>query len=818
MGMPFATRCRMERALTGCLHCGTRIPEGLRSAFCCTGCQVVYDLLRVEGLDRYYALAGGDVKPVPEAPERSARAWLEPLLQRAQAKPGEVLSLELDVQGIHCAACVWLIEELFRRAPGGVLVGVNPALGKLLLRWRRDAFDVRAFLSEVERFGYRFGPSRKRADPRVSELTLRLGICAALTMNVMILSVSFYFGLAPSDGEVFRLFSRLSAALSFAVVLVGGWPFFRSAIEGLRRRVLHLDLPIAAGIVLVFATSLLQARGGRGDLAYFDTLNTFVTLMLLGRWLQQRVLERNRRALLEDDGAEGLFVRRVEKEGRAVGAVPVASVRTGDVLLVAPGDLVPVQAELQDDGAELSTAWITGESRRARHARGEVIAAGACNESSRAIRVCAREDFGESELLRLLRAPPAGGSPSQGRFWDLFSRRWVAGVAAVTALGILIWWPEGPDRALEVAAALLVVTCPCAIGIAVPLAYELVQARLRRQGVFIRSPDLLDRLPLVRKVVFDKTGTLTLGRMELTAPEAVFALSPEARNAAYDMTSRSSHPVSRALHEALSRAAARFDQGADVVERAGAGLELVRGGVSWRLGSPSFTLERQIAPRDPVVILSRDLTEIARFELHEALRPDARRELSLLEQDGYVTWLVSGDAQDRVIHAARELHIPAERALFRQSPDDKARAVERIDRRDTLFLGDGVNDSLAFSRALCAGTPATDRPLMPSRADFFLLGEGIRGVRLALQLAQTLRVVVRRLLAVSLAYNVVVVAVCLAGLMTPLRAAIVMPATSLSIVLFTVASLSGARFAAARRVRAAEPADAVIAARGEVRA
>ncbi|WP_434347964.1 heavy metal translocating P-type ATPase [Myxococcus virescens] len=832
--MPASTTS--EPAPAACLHCGSPVPPGGAARdFCCVGCEAVHGLLVEQGLTRYYQLAQGKTAPAPEPRKERAFAWLDPLMSRAESTPGPLCALELDVQGIHCAACVWLMNELFRRQPGGAGLTVDPALGKVRMLWRRGAFDVAEFLRGVEGFGYLFGPSRKRPERTSLDLPIRLGICAALSMNVMLFSVSFYVGLTPEDGDVFRLFTRLSLWLSSAVVVVGGWPFFRAALQGLRRGVLHLDLPIALGILLVFGMSLAQARGGRGDLAYFDTLNTFVTLMLVGRWLQQRVLERNRRFLLDDDGAEGLFVRR--EEGARLATVRAAEVADGDVLVIAPGDLVPVDAMLLDSGARVSTDWITGEPGERAVGQGGALPAGAFNAGREAVRVQAKQAFTDSPLVALLRRAPtgAGGPALHTRFWDRVSRRWVVTVLFVSALGLALWWPAGPDKALEVAVALLVVTCPCAIGIATPLAYELVQARLRRGGFFIRSTDLLDRLPRVRKVLFDKTGTLTLGRLELVDRAAVAGLTPASRDIAFDLVSRSNHPASRCLSAALAREGARFNAEARVSELAGQGLELNREGVRWRLGRADWATEAPavdtgLPDREPTdgasrawgspasrhsrpsgrvevllsgsglaagPVLTRDGVPVAFFQLRESVRPDARREVQALQGEGREVWLISGDSQGRVNDMAAALGIPTQRTLSGQRPEDKAEAVAKLDAADTLYLGDGVNDSLAFERALCAGTPAIDRPVMPGKSDFFLLGEGLGAIREALRLSARLRQVVRRLLVLAVSYNVVAVAVCLAGWMTPLRAAVAMPATSLATVLFTVWWLSASRERAA---------------------
>ncbi len=777
----------------GCLHCGSAIPAGSTlGTFCCTGCQAVYGLLHEQGLTRYYDIAQGDTAPVAESPHERSFAWLDALVARSEDGSSSVCSLELDVQGVHCAACVWLMNELFRRQDGGASFTVNPALGKVQLSWKRGAFDLRRFLSEVERFGYLFGPSRKKADHAGRGLLLRLGLCTALAMNVMMFSVSFFVGLAPEEEQIFRLFSRISIGLSTLVVLIGGWPFIKSAWHALRRGMLHLDLPIAAGILLAYGTSLWQARGGRGDLAYFDTLNVFVTLMLTGRWVQQRVLERNRRFLLEDDGADGITVRR--REGDRLVSVPAPRVSKGDHLVIAPGDLVPVDAQLLDEGGAFSTDWITGEAEVREVAQGEIVPAGAFNAGRGAAAVLAATDFADSPLPALLRStvPDTEGKRwAHAHFWDRLARIYVLVVLAIAALGFGIWWPVDPEMALQVTVALLVVTCPCAIGIAIPLAYEIVQARLRRAGLFVRRQDLLDKLPRVRKVLFDKTGTLTLGRLQLVDPASVRALSAELRDAAYAMAARSNHPVSRCIATELAAAGAHFDPDAHVEEVPGKGLLFEKGGVTYRLGKASWASPDH--PDPAATVLSVGSVAAAIFRTAESVRADARREIAALREAGLDVWLVSGDAPAKVAPMAAQLGVNAENALAGQRPEDKAAVVAQIDAEDTLFLGDGVNDSLAFERALCAGTPAVDRPVLPGKADFFLLGEGIAGIREAIALSLKLRSVVRRNLAVALAYNVLSVATCLAGWMTPLRAAVFMPVSSLTVILVTIASLQAAK-------------------------
>lgn len=786
-----------------CEHCKSPIPVGAENPrFCCRGCEAVHDLLHEQGLDRYYALAGDQVAKVtmPEAPR--SHAWLEPLLEKADAG-GEVCSLQLDVQGIHCAACVWLMNETFKRKAGAGDITVNPTLGTVALHWKKGQLDPTAWVKEIEAYGYQFGPARKEGSKRSVDLPLRLGISAAIAMNVMLFSVSFYFGLTPDDARTFELFTWLSFALSTATVLIGGWPFFQAAVRGLRSGMLHLDLPIAMGIVLVYSMSVVQliTSRGRGDFAYFDTLNVFITLMLLGRFLQERMLERNRRYLLEDDGADGLLVRRVT--GPSLETVRAPKVVTDDLLLIAPGDLVPVEARLLEPEAQISTDWMTGEAAPRRVEGGATVPAGSFNAGRTAFHVKATQDFSQSPLVALLRqpAPRQGGvTAKHQQLWNRLAKRWVVMVLTASTLGFLLWLPRGLMGAVNVAVSVLVITCPCAIGIAIPLAYELVQTRLRKGGFYVRATDLLDRLTEVKKLVFDKTGTLTLGRLELIDPKIPAALEPTARDVAYNLAVRSSHPVSAALAKALEAVGAQYDASARVEEVPGHGMEWKRPDGAWRLGRGDWALG---AGHGRATVLARDAALVAPLELREVLRPDAKEELARLQGQGFEVWLLSGDTPARVATLAAGLGIAPERARGGLSPEQKAEQVRAIG-ADTsgLYVGDGVNDALAFEAALAAGTPAIDRPVMPSKSDFFLVGEGLAPIHTSLGSAALLRTVVSRLLTISLAYNALAVLAAILGLMSPVAAAISMPASTLTLLLITVSSLRQKKEGAPEGVRA----------------
>jgi Cu2+-exporting ATPase len=412
------------------------------------------------------------------------------------------------------------------------------------------------------------------------------------------------------------------------------------------------------------------------------------------------------------------------------------------------------------------------------------------------VRLRATEDFRASALCELLRAR-RDSSVSEPRrdFWHHLSRYYVLGVLALSALGLALWLPRDSARALEVTAALLMVTCPCALGVATPLAYELAQGRLRRAGLFVRDVSFFDRALRVRKVLFDKTGTLTALEPALANPEALGALTAAERSALYQLVARSNHPRSRALLDVLARSPGTppaLDGAAAVFEEPGRGLSGELGGElrgqPVRLGTPELVGAAADAAPAGALLFSVAGDVRASFRFREELRPDARAQVDALAAAGNKVWLLSGDQPERVTALAARLGVPAEQALGGLRPEDKAAAVQRIGAADSLMIGDGINDALAFSAALCSGTPATERPALPARADFYFLGHGLGPIAESLATARFLRRVIVRNLLLSGAYNVAVVALALAGMMTPLRCALLMPVSSLMVVLATLRS------------------------------
>ena len=773
-----------------CRHCGAGLIDARmrETGFCCSGCSYVFRLVHEHGLAGYYELKDSITVPADAAVFQSRDyGWLEAAQHDADAaaaaaRPVRPPELTLDVQGISCAGCVWLIERLFQQQPGARDIFVNAQLGSMRLRWLPGEFSAADFARKLQAFGYLAGPSDPlRADPESRALVKRVGLCAAFAMNVMLFTLPTYFGMEKTF-QYAGLFGLLSLGFATLSFLVGGSYFVGRAWQAIRMGVLHIDMPIAVGIVGAYAGSMYGWLAGRDRFVYFDFVSTFILLMLVGRWAQVAAVERNRRRLLGQQ-AKPPRVRVLGGPGNVSRDVPPEQLRVGDLLQSVPGQTVPVDARLRAGEAMFSLASINGEAEPRVFRAGQRVPAGSVNVSRADAAMEVLQPWSESLLAKLLET---GERPGWRHvFLEKIVRGYLIGILVLAVVSGVAWWirtGDGP-RAWSVVTAVLVVSCPCAIGLAFPLSDEMATTALRRRGVFIRENDLWAKLGGVRKLVFDKTGTLTLETPVLQNPGALLALDAAARSALLALVRDSEHPISQCLCENLLALGPVELLAGEVRETVGFGLELG----PWTLGRADWKGGEGDPVRGGTTDLAFSGRVVARFSFVDAARPDARAEIRELQQEGFSVHILSGDAGAKVQRLAAELDIPADHALGDLSPSEKAEWIGRQGANDALMLGDGANDSLAFDRALCRGTPVVHRGLLERKADFYYLGRGIGGIRELFRVGAVRRRTQMTVLVFSVAYNAVAVGLAVTGRMNPLVAAVLMPANSL----VTLALVSG---------------------------
>lgn len=805
---------REERPV--CEHCGTAFSSSdPEERFCCAGCRFVSGLIRSGGLERFYDLKGDKAtSPVKSLVFRERDyGWI----REAEAGAGEEGRLDLDVQGIACVGCVWLIESLFARLPGSLRIDINAHLGRIRIWWKPGEFDLEAFARELQRFGYVLGPVREGEEPAAAsrELVLRLGLCAAFALNAMGFTLPRYLGME-AGFELARLFELVALLSATFSVFAGGSYFIRRAWEGMKLRVLHIDTPISLGIVFAYSGSIAGWLLGAERLLYFDFVAVFIFLMLLGRWVQEAAVERNRHRLLAGDPRPARVTRRrgdgAEGEGETV---EVEAVEAGDVIGVAPGQVTPVSGELFSDAAELSLEWISGEPEARVWKRGGRVPAGAINLGGSEVRLLAAERYRDSMLAKLL-AEETGSGPGAGRdrggdaALQRLLKAYLIVILATGTAGAAAWVIATGDiaRALQVAISVFVVSCPCALGIALPMADEMAVKAMRRAGLFVREKSLWRRLSRLRRVVFDKTGTLTTEVPELVNPEELARLDESERKVLAVLAGKSRHPFSRSLREAMARRGEGEKDSADGVEVReviGSGMEIVDGGgESWRFGRSDWEEDSPGEDRSNDCVFSRGKRVLARFHFEEALRGDAVEEISRLERRGLEISILSGDRVGKVRAVGAALGLPAAQCHGALRPEEKAAWMRR--NGASLYIGDGANDSLAFGESDCTGTPAVDAAVLQRKADFFYLGNGLEAIRKLLEMAERRRRAVAIVIGFSLTYNALAAGICLAGWMSPLLAAVLMPASSLVSLFLVVMNIPESEGRGASRKVLADPA------------
>lgn len=767
-------------ATVPCRHCAIPFrPVPGEGEFCCSGCRFVFHLLHRRGLEDFYHY-GETKSPVGSSvfQDRDA-AWIPALQTRSEeeASPQDgSASATVQVQGISCAGCVWLLEAIFAEHPGAISAEVNSSAGTLRLRWTIGSCDLTSYVQDCGRFGYTVGPLGTSRPEGLRPLIRKLGLCGALALNAMLFALPAYLGLQPGD-DFAALFAVVAFAIATTSILVGGTYFFRRALAALRHGEIHIDLPISLGLLAAYLGSALSWISGKGTFTYFDFVSIFTFLMLLGRWLQERAVENNRNRLLAVRLTPGTVT--VLRNGLEVEAA-AETLLTGERFRLARGQLVPVRSRMLSKTGLFALNWINGEPAPRTFSNGSLLPSGARSLTPEHLDALALEDWEQSQLATLL-ALDGPGRWRNHRLQELI-RGYLIGVFLLAGAGFLGWGLVAGSWtvAFQVLISVLVVSCPCAIGVALPLLDDVTAARLQRKGVYLRDASLWARLRRVRHVLFDKTGTLTLENLVPANPGALAELPLPTREILLRLVADSLHPVASSLREHLLAAGVQpASEGATSPrEITGLGIEWTTPDETWRLGRATWAAPHALAGESGT-ILSRDGIRVAAFSFHEEIRPDVTSVVRDLEARGLDVVILSGDAPARVQAMANNLGLPAAHGHGSLTPDDKAALVRTRWPDSALMLGDGANDSLAFDAALCRGTPAIETGLLEHKSDFYLLGRSLSGLTTLFSAFDRHRRATWAVFIFAITYNALAVSASLAGLMNPLVAAIIMPLSSL---------------------------------------
>ncbi len=707
-------------------------------------------------------------------PARDLSAFV---ISRGDAEEG----VDLLVKGARCAACLRKIETGIGELPGITQARLNLTSGRLAVRWRPGRVTPDQVIQRLDHLGYAAAPfdpaeAKSASDREGRRLAIALGVAGFGVGNVMMFSIPAWAGLWGQEMGVGgrTLMYWMSAAVAAPCALYAGAPFFQSAWASLKRGKANMDVPISIGVLLTLAISFSETLR-RGPHAYFDAAVSLLFLLLIGRYLDHQLRSRARAAAGDLLALQAPVALRLDVQGAEHG-VPLREITVGDLVVVKPGDRTPIDGVVVEGSSELDLALVTGETAPERTAVGARVPAGALNLDGRLV-LRAEATAEDSTLAEIARLMEAGAQSKSGyvRLADRAASIYVPVVHTLAAGAFIGWMIAGLDlrTALLRAVAVLIITCPCALGLEVPAVQITASGRLFRRGVLVKSGAALERLAEVDVVIFDKTGVLTEGRPKLVEadPAAVALAAPLAR--------ASRHVLSRAL----AAAAGPGPAASDTRETAGEGIEGLIDGVPARLGRASFVGAPSANARETELWLRIDGDEPVRFRFADELRPDAAETVRALEARGLEVRILSGDTPAAVGLVADALGV----AIWRGGllPADKSRLIDAIAAtgRKALMVGDGLNDAAALAKAHASMAPGSAADASQNAADLVFMGERLDVVVAALDVARAARRRALENFAFSALYNLVAAPAAVFGLVTPFIAALAMSGSSLAVTL-----------------------------------
>jgi Cu2+-exporting ATPase len=789
-----------------CFHCGLPVPSGAdyrvavdgeSQPMCCHGCQAVAQAIVDGGLTSFYRhREANSRRPEELIPEELRRLELydQAALQRSfvQQEDGtEIRTASLILEGITCAACIWLNERHVNALPGVLDFSVNYSTHRARLRWDDSQIHLSEVLKAIADIGYiahPFDPGRQEAlhKKEKSAALRRLAVAGLGAMQVMMLAVAMYAGDYYGMDEGLRTFMRwVSLLLTLPVVVYSGAGFFRTAWLDLRRRRLSMDVPVSLAIGGAFAASVWSTVF-HGPEVYFDSVCMFAFFLLTSRYLEMGARHR------AGEAAEALVkllpatTTRLTPDGEAV--VAVSELAPGDRVLVRPGETIPADGTVVEGRSSVDESLLTGESLPRPRAVGDEVVGGSVNvESPLQLAV---EKVGEdtlvSAIVRLLDRAQAE-KPSMARLADRVAG-WFVGVLLVIATGVAIFWSlNDPAHAFAITLSVLVVTCPCALSLATPTAVTAATGALTRLGLLNTRGHALETLAQVDHILFDKTGTLTRGILQLSETQLLNpAQADEARclQLAAALESGSEHPVAKALAAHVDR----VPTATDLTALPGHGMEGVVDGRRYRVGHAAYVAALSAVEVPPSegqvteVLLGDEQGLLARFALRDELRPDAREAIEAIQRLGLHVEILSGDAAGAVERVAGQLGGVSARHGLR--PDDKLARVRELQAAGhrVAMVGDGVNDAPVLAGADVSIAMGQGAQLAHASADMVVLSERLVTLAVGIQKARDTRRIIRQNITWSISYNLSAVPLAAAGMVAPWVAAIGMSLSSLVVV------------------------------------
>ncbi|GGB89994.1 cation-transporting P-type ATPase [Marinobacterium zhoushanense] len=790
-----------------CYHCGLTVPtgshfvtriDGKERQMCCPGCLAVAQTIVDGGLDNFYRHrdnqnAKNERARNDSAGQRALELSLfdDPEVQQSFVHTADDATREalLVIEGITCAACVWLLEHHLKKQPGVTDASVNLTTHRARLNWDDSETKLSTLLAEVDRIGYQAHPYQPNSEEQLlarerKRAVRRLGVAGVGTMQVMMLAAALYAGdmSASMEGRIVDFIRWASFVLATPVALYSARPFYDAALRDLRTRQLSMDVPVSLAIIAAYCASAWATVTGSGEV-YFDSVTMFTFFLLVGRFMEMQARHRTGRAgnallnLLPNSA-----IRLVDGDEQLV---PAAQLRQGDRVLVKPGHTIPADGLVRKGQTSVDESALTGEYLPLSRSVDDAVVGGTQN-IEHPIEIEVTETGGESRLSTIVRMLDRAQAekPAVARIADRVSRYFVAATLITAAVVASSWWFIDPSSAFWITLSVLVVTCPCALSLATPTALTTATGTLRTRGVLISRGHVLESFATATHIVFDKTGTLTEGNLQIHEVKPL-SNDPEQTllNIAAALEAESEHPIARAF---IPFTAHRAEA---VKNHLGLGLEGVVNGVRYRIGQPKFAAEL-VADAMPALpgedglwlLLCSEYSALCWFRLDDQIRPEARSAVDTLGQLGLRSVMLTGDSSASAERVADALHI--DKLYKGVSPEQKLQILNQLagEGAEVIMVGDGINDipALAGARVSVAMAGATD--LAKTNADAVLIANDLTRLVEAVRLARKTRLIIRQNLAWAALYNLLALPLAATGFIAPYMAAIGMSASSLVVV------------------------------------
>ncbi len=718
-------------------------------------------------------------------PERTTTAGLEDQFLSSRDLGEGLRESHLSVPGMHCGGCMASIEKMFAALPGVTAARVNLSLKRVSVKWQTTADPRPDLIAALNGLGYEahpFSPAEQEQDPEFKRLIRALAVSGFAAMNIMLLSVSVWSG---AEGATRHSFHWLSALIAVPAVAYAGQIFFRSAWSALRHGRSNMDVPISVGVLLALGLSLYDTAQN-AEHAYFDAATSLLFFLLIGRTLDHAMRRKARSAV---SGLARLLPRGAmvigEKEIRSYHAL--SEIRAGSLLAIAPGERIPIDGVIHAGRSELDRSIVTGEAQAVSVAPGSDVQAGSLNLTAE-LQVRTTKDSAHSFVSEMI-AAMLNAEQSRAGYRSLAERAtaWYSPVVhTLAALSFAGWYLTSGDlhRSITIAIAVLIITCPCALGLAVPMVQVAAARQLFKRGILLKDGTALERLAKVKTVIFDKTGTLTQG-----TPSVVCMETPDRRAARFAaaLARHSVHPLAKAIVRDSGFEARELPGFASVEETAGQGLEGRYDGRLYRLGRACWVLEttgNDLEERagETSSVLSEDGVFLAAFTFSDPPRLDAAKAVQQLREQKLETCILSGDIRGSVERLADALSI--EHCESELLPADKLAYIEdrAAEGQDSLMVGDGLNDAPALAAAHVSMAPATAAEAGRDGADLVFTRPSLLAVPQAIEIARRSVLLIKQNFYLAVLYNALAIPFAVAGYVTPLVAAVSMSLSSIVVV------------------------------------